>query len=436
MIKSKNFYTELETSQRRTFLLHMIYSAAEGILFGTFVLNEFVFIKSLQGNNYLMGTLIMFSMGVFSLLIFGNEVLRRNQNKKRLLRVTALVTRLPMLAFLFFPTQLSSYTNNPVWYFFFLLIILIYYMSTPVSIPTVNLLLRTSYGTKLFSKLFGYASTLNKIFALLTTFIFGMLLDHDYFAFRFTYPIVAMIGIAGIWSLSAIEYTPEPLPVFKRGFFAAIKNSILTMQNIVKNNRPFLNFEIGFFLYGIAFMITVTAITFYMDKELHLSYSSIAGYKNLGAFITILFMPFFGSFLGKTDPRKFSRIAYWLMLAYIGFIASTEWVDFHFVFGEYTIYATLVIAFIAQGLFAASMGLLWYIGSAFFCRNSSMSGDYQSVHLSFVGIRALFAPLLGVFFYQIWGYTTTFIIGIVLVLMAIALMHYSQWKRPKPYGDE
>ncbi|HRW22716.1 MAG TPA: hypothetical protein P5509_12160, partial [Bacteroidales bacterium] len=63
-------------------------------------------------------------------------------------------------------------------------------------------------------------------------------------------------------------------------------------------------------------------------------------------------------------------------------------------------------------------------------------GDYQSVHLSFVGVRALFAPLIGVYFYQNFGYSFTFAIGIFFLILAIALMYYSQWKRPNPYGND
>ena len=137
-----------------------------------------------------------------------------------------------------------------------------------------------------------------------------------------------------------------------------------------------------------------------MEKHLHLNYTSISAYKNLGAFVTILCMPFFGRFMGNTDPRRYSRIAYMLMAAYIAFVMITEYLPYHFQIGEYKIYYTLVIAFIIQGIFTAGMAILWYIGSAFFCRNDSLSGDYQSVHLSFVGVRALFAPLIGVYFYQ------------------------------------
>ncbi|HXK81448.1 MAG TPA: MFS transporter [Bacteroidales bacterium] len=437
-IKNKLFkeYASLPSEQRKTFRLHSWYSMAEGTLFGTFVLNEFVFIKSLKGNDYLMGLLFTFSMAVFTLLLFGNEILRRNQNKKKLLRRTALITRLPLLIFLVFPTHLSSYIENPIWYFLFLLIILIYYMSTPVTLPTVNLLLRSSYGNKHFGVLYGYANTINKTFALLATFCFGILLDHNYFIFKWIYPIIGLIGIAGIWSLSNISYTPQLINSINKGLFVSVGNSIKTMCKILKRNRPFLNFEISFFLYGIAFMITVTVITFFMEKHLHLNYTSISAYKNLGAFVTILCMPFFGRFMGNTDPRRYSRIAYMLMAAYIAFVMITEYLPYHFQIGEYKIYYTLVIAFIIQGIFTAGMAILWYIGSAFFCRNDSLSGDYQSVHLSFVGVRALFAPLIGVYFYQNFGYSFTFAIGIFFLILAIALMYYSQWKRPNPYGND
>lgn len=430
-----NEYKNLGAEQRKTFRLHSIYSMSEGIMFGIFILNEFVFIKSLKGNDYLMGLLFTFSMGVFILLIFGNEMLRRNQNKKQLLRTTALITRLPLLLFLFFPAQLSVYVENPIWYYLFLSIMLIYYMSTPVTLPTVNLLLRSSYGNKLFGIMFGYANTINKIFALIATFCFGALLDYNYFIFKWIYPVIGLIGIAGIWSLSNISYTALPVKIIKKGLWSSVGDSLRTMAGILKNNRPFLNFEISFFLYGIAFMITVTVITFFMEKHLHLNYVSIAAYKNLGAFITIICMPFFGKFMGNTDPRRYSRIAYWLMVGYVGFVMITEYLPIHFQLGEYTIYISLVIAFIIQGVFTAGMAILWYIGSAFFCRNASLSGDYQAVHLSFVGVRALFAPLMGVYFYQNFGYTFTFVLAIILLVFAIALMYYSQWKRPEPYGN-
>ena len=75
------------------------------------------------------------------------------------------------------------------------------------------------------------------------------------------------------------------------------------------------------------------------------------------------------------------------------------------------------------------MALLWFIGSAYFCKPEE-AGDYQSVHLSLTAVRAMFAPLLGVLFYELFGFTWTFLIAIISLLFGIVIMYWS-YKREK-----
>ena len=81
----------------------------------------------------------------------------------------------------------------------------------------------------------------------------------------------------------------------------------------------------------------------------------------------------------------------------------TKYFDKNFVIWKITIYYSLIPAYIFFGIFAATMGLLWYIGSAYFCKNDEVA-DYQSIHLYFTGFRGLFAPLLGIYFYLLIDY--------------------------------
>jgi hypothetical protein len=91
-----------QPNQKRTFRLHTAYTSIEGIVLGVLALNEFVFLKSLHGSNYMMSLLFQFSMVVFVALFFINEWLKRIQNRRRLLRIVALGTRLPLLVLVFF----------------------------------------------------------------------------------------------------------------------------------------------------------------------------------------------------------------------------------------------------------------------------------------------------------------------------------------------
>ena len=70
------------------------------------------------------------------------------------------------------------------------------------------------------------------------------------------------------------------------------------------------------------------------------------------------------------------------------------------------------------------MALLWFIGSAYFCKKEE-AAQYQSIHLSLTGFRAIASFQIGIIFYQMWGYSTTFIIAIVSLSISVLYMIWS-----------
>ena len=402
----------------------MAYSVIEGVILGVLALNEFVFIKSLKGSDYQLGFLFQFSMVVFIFLVFINEFIKRAGNKNRLLIWVGILTRAPLALVLFFPSNQDGIIATPVYHYIFLGIFFIYYFGNTIIYPMINLFLKNSYDHSNFGKLYGYASSANKIVMLVATFFYGMFLDIDNFAFRYVFPVIAVLGISSTWLLSLIHYKNPELKIKKQSFIRSVKNSILTMTGILKNNKPYTHFELGFMFYGFSFMITVTVITIFFDRALHLNYSSVAFYKNSYNILAILLLPYTGKLLGKMDPRKFAAITFASLMLYILFIMLTEYFPMHIEIAGVEVYLMLVIAFLFYGIFAATMALLWFIGSAYFCKPED-AGDYQSVHLSLTASRATFAPLLGVFFYGIMGFAGTFVIAIISLLVGIGVMYWS-----------
>ncbi len=422
------FYSKLETKEKKVFNLHLIFSLLEGTVVGVTLMNEFVFLRSLQGTEFLTGVLFFVTMGVFMSLILLNELIRRSHNKKKLIRITALVTRLPLLLFLFFPAQITP-ENDSYLHFAFILIFFFYFMGTTLTLPTINLLLRDNYRNKIFGKLYGYSATAQKIMTLLGTFIFGQLLYHDYFIFRYVYPTIGMLSIIGLFSLSTIPFSNQKeIPKTKLG--TSLKNSIKRMYGILKNNKAFLHFEMAFFSYGIAFMITSTVITFFLESFLQLSYSSISTYKSGAGIVTVIALPILGILSDKIDPRKFGIITFSAMLLYVLFIMITEYIDVNIIVGNVEIYYTLVLAFLSYGIFSAAGTLSWNIGSSFFSKDAKDSADYQSVHISLTGIRSMIAPI-GVIIYKLLDYKYTFGLSILFVILAIAILKYSISKTSK-----
>ncbi|TVQ82309.1 MAG: MFS transporter [Bacteroidetes bacterium] len=425
--------SELLPREKKAFVLHMSYSFLEGIIAGLIILNEFVFVKSLLGSNYQLAVLFQFSMAVFLLLIFMNEWLKRIRNKRNVLRRAALLSRLPLLLLFFFPRSPESLGGDSVYHYIFLGIFLVYYLGNTVIWPTINLFLKTSYRHENFSRLFSYATTLNKIVMMVTTFIYGWLLDIDNYIFVYIFPIAAVLGVLSVFLLSLIPYQVDKVEVKENGFWNSVRESALGMVRILRTNRPFLDFEIGFMLYGLGFMGSVTVIVLFFETGLGLNYSSIAFYKNGYNVLAIIMLPFFGKLMGRVDPRRFAAISFLSMLLYILFLTLTEYYPAYTEFWDIRLYHLLIFYILFHGVFAATMALTWFIGSAYFCPPEE-AGNYQSVHLVLTAFRSLFAPLMGIALYEAFGFTTTFVIAMSFLAIGISYMLWSERNVSLPGG--
>jgi Na+/melibiose symporter-like transporter len=421
---------QLSASEKQTFPFHFAYSLIDGILLGIIALNEFVFVKSLLGSNFQVSLLFQFGLIVFILLVFFNEMLKRIKNKRRLLRVTAIVTRLPLLLLFFFPRSVEQLTGDSIYHFLFLGIFMIYYLAHPIIFPLINLLLKTNYSHENFGKLYSYSATANKIVMMITTFAYGYILDLNNYVFVYIFPIAGLLGILSIILLSMIPLNIPDQVVEKIQsvrFWDSVKSSITGMGRILKNNLAFRHFQIGFMLYGMGFMGSVIVIVLFFEHGLGLNYSSVAFYKNGYNIIAIMIMPFFGKLIGIMDPRRFAAISFLSMMFFILFLILTGIYPVSIEFWGITLYYMMIFYILFHSVFAATMGLLWSIGSAYFCPPSE-AGTYQSIHLALTGGRALFAPLMGVVFYELWGFYVTFIIAMSFLLIASIFMLWSARK--------
>jgi len=414
----------LTLQEKSAFRLHMVYSGIEGIILGVLALNEYVFIHSLRGSNYQLAFLFQFSTILFLFLVVLNEFRKRIRNKKLMLRITGLTTRLPLILLVIIPRSEAALSGQSIWHYLFLFVFLIYFSGNLIIYPAINVLLKTNYRHDNFGKLYSYATSLNKIIILITTFAYGVLLDADNFAFTYVFPLIGILGVISLFVLSEIDYSKILPQARSLPFMASVKHSFMSMVNILKINKPYRHFEIGFMLYGFSFMISVTIINIFFQDLLHLNYSSVAFYKNAYNILAILLLPFFGRLLSRLDPRKFAAITFAALFMYILFLLVTEYAPFHVEILGIEIYYMLLISFGFYGVFAATMALVWYIGSAYFCKPEE-ADDYQSIHLSLTGLRSSFAPLFGVYFYELVGFTVTFLLTLLALLIPMGIMRWS-----------
>ncbi len=420
---------QLDSSEQKAFKLHLFYSSIDGIARGALILNEFIFIKSLQGSNVQLSFLFQFSMVVFLFAMLANEIMRRYPNRKKLLRIVGIITRLPLVIFSIFPAVNETAGLSPKFHFLFLGVFLLFYTSQIAVVPSINQYLKGNYQHDNFGKLFGYATTVNKLLTMVSTLTVGILLDIDPNSYRIFYPMVGILGVISIFQLTKIEFKQKLDPVVKP-IGKALGDSFKRIFNILKNNKPFKHLELGFMLYGFAWMSTHAVITIFYKDALYLNYSSVSFYNNAFNLVAIGVLPIFGKLIGKRDPRRFGIITFGSLMLFIVFTALSEHIPVYSEIFGIKLYHMLLIAVIFNGFFMGSMPLLWGIGSSYFCEPHE-AADYQSVHLFLTGARALFAPIIGIKLYELFGFSITYGVGVLFLASAIILMLYSQHKYPK-----
>jgi MFS family permease len=416
--------SNLNSTEQKTFALHMSYSLIEGVLAGIIALNEFVFVKSLLGSGYQASLLFQFATIVFILLIFFSEFLKRIQNKKKLLHRTAIITRLPLLLLFFFPRNPEMLTGSSIYHLIFLGIFLVYYLANPIIFPAINLFLKNTYSHDNFGRLYSYATTLKSVVMMLTTFLYGWLLDIDNYVFVYVFPVASVLGVLSIFLLSAIPYQEIKTIVPVRTVWQDIRQSIRAMTNVLNKNAAYRHFQTGFMFYGFGFMGSYTVTILFFEYGLGLNYSSVAFYRNGYNLLSILLIPWFGKLIGRIDPRQFAAISFLSMFLFLLSLTLTTYFSGYIDFLGIRIYYTMIFYMLFHGVFAATMSLLWSIGSAYFCAPSE-AGTYQSIHLGMTALRSLFAPILGVLFYELWGFTATFLIAMASLLVGVAIMRWS-----------
>ena len=390
---------------------------------GVFALNEFVFIKDMMGTKYQLSVMLQMSVVLMLFSVFVNEFLRRIRDKKKMLLWAAIITHIPLIGIAFFPTNSSAYLQFPYFHYIFLGIFFFFYLNLIIVLPVINQMLKGAYSHDNFGRLYSYSSSINKLIIMFVSFGFGFMLDLDNYVFVYVYPVLALFGILSIYLLSKIEF-PQEKVIIKRSFLAASIHSLRGMKTILQTNRPYRHFEIGFMFYGFAWMITAAIIAIYFNEALHMNHATYGFYKNGYNIMAIVLLPYFGKVLGRIDPRKFAAITFASLLFYLLFMALTEHFPFSIQIGSIEIFGMLIIAYLFYGVFAATMALLWFIGSAYFCKKEE-AAQYQSVHLSLTGLRAIVSFQIGIVFYQLWGFTVTFGIAIVSLTIAVLYMIWS-----------
>lgn len=394
---------KLNDKEKCTFKNHLIFSAANGIVFGGLFLQAMIARKTLLSSNLIITfiTMVWPVANLFS--IYWGEYLQGREDRSKLFLIAGIFGRLSLILTFFIQTGTH-----------FLMLLLIVYSFNALIIPIQTSIFQYNYTPKNRGILFGISQTFYAGLLLLSSIGFGRILDINENYFRFIYAGIGIIGFFGLLALRKVQVKiPEVSTGSKRH---PIINPILTTIEVFKDNKPFFWYEIGYIIYGFGYLMVLPILPQFLVDKLQMTYTQISLARVAISYSGIaLLAPFAGFIQGKLKPILFSGISF-LILAFYPILINYS------VFQDFINPITFVyIGFIVFAIGRAGVNVNWRIGSIFFARKRD-SSMLQSVHVTLTGIRGIFAPLLGYFLMSTISDTAAFMVSSFMFLSASIVM--------------
>lgn len=410
---------ELRQLEKKTFSLHMLSNVFMGLSFGILMLHEIILKKSLLGTDFQVTLLIFLSSSAFIFSIYGTELIHRSSNPAKTIIILALISRF----FLFIIPLFSS----PEYFIF--CIAAMSYIDSLIK-PSWNTVFKHNYSDSRRSLLYSYSSSLYTIVILIVSTVLGYLLDINYELYKILFPIAGIFDVLSYMSLAKMITMGQNLKMIPPGipgkslslklmediFVLPVRN----MMRIFKENRPFLRFEVFFFMYGMAFMIASPAVPIYLVDVLQLSYSPISIAKGLVFYTaTILFTPLMGRLHGTGNPTKFCGYLFLFLLFYPLSMMGVKYIPgvISFITPEIMLYFT----FFLFGILMSGITMSWNLSTIYYAPHYQ-EANYQSVHITLTGVRGLFSPFIGYLILRYVSIEATFIVSAIIFLLAGIMM--------------
>ena len=180
---------------------------------------------------------------------------------------------------------------------------------------------------------------------------------------------------------------------------------------LLREDRGFRRYEMGFMAYGLAWMMLQPTIPVFLVEKLQVAYTEVANARGLiyFAMIAALSHPF-GRLLDRVGPIKVSRIAFTILAIFPLLLASAHGVGMAY------------LAFLVYGCGMAAVNLGWTTGPIHFARERDSAG-YMGAHVALVGVRAIVGGPFGIWLYRASGSpTATFALASALFFVGSLIM--------------
>jgi hypothetical protein len=247
----------------------------------------------------------------------------------------------------------------------------------------------------------------------------ALLLRHAEWTYRILFPAAAVVGVAAhvIYARIRVRRSPNGrrtarAAIARRGLGASVAGAVRTTVRLLRENPAFRRYEVGFFIYGIAFLVNLPLAVFLIVDVLDLDYDSAALARTVVPPLMIfLLAPTTGRLLDRTNPARTMAFAGVLLAVHSGLLFVTDR------------YWMLLASYVLFGAGMTAVNLTWNLGPLWFAPTEREAGDYMAVHVTLVGLRAVIAPALALAAKGWLGIHAGFALSAALYLTAAVLMY-------------
>ncbi len=412
----------LSRLSRYTARFHVPAAMLEGLVAGAYTLNDIILRKNF-GAGPLVVTLLVMAQPVSQLLAIVWGSVMQGREKRPFILGFGGFGRLALVLVALATTS-----------WMFLVPIGIAITLAVAIVPALNSIYQTNYPDKERGRVFGWVMGGTSIATMAASLGAGALMDWNPQSFRVIYPVAGVLGLisASLFyrirqrrTLPSARITRalpgadtdapphllvvEQAQAWGRDIGRALRNPLHGAASAFRDDRRFARFEIGFMIYGIAWMMMQPVIPIFLVDTIHVQYHQVGVARGVIYFTFMaLFSPLAGRLLDRWNAVRVAALGF-AMLATFPF-AMMLCHDVRHVY----------IAFALYGVGMAGANMAWTMGPILFAGKRDAAG-YMGVHVTMVGIRGLLGNPLGLLLLQTIGARSTF--GICSALFAVSVLY-------------
>lgn len=273
---------------------------------------------------------------------------------------------------------------------------------------------------------FAYGSAIYHAGGALMAILLGWVLDDYFQAWRWLFPLTAILSLGAIILQSTLPIKEIPnfephenaIPSFKEKIIKPWKEA----WELMKQRPDFARFQIGFMLGGGGLMLWQPALPQYFIDTLQLNYKELTIAMTLCKSIGYTFaLPLW--------TRMMNRMNIFIIIGTVTAVAALF--PLGLLAAQWNL-TWLYIAYLLWGVMQAGSELSWNLSGPIFSKQDD-SSTYTGVNVVTIGLRGCIAPPLGSFLCNMTNATVVLLMGGGFCLLATWQMIFNRQKEENPY---